>query len=99
MYTDVNDLDFAQRTPDNLYPFESQLNPASGWDCTNFHQMLYGGGTAQVYHETDVPSWHPFLPQFWNGTCDEGQLTAEGLTDAVKHGKVSLLKTFQKNAS
>ena len=57
--------------------------------------MLYGGGTAQVYHETDVPSWHPFLPQFWNGTCDEGQLTAEGLADAAKHGQVSLMKAFQ----
>lgn len=53
--------------------------------------MLYGGGTTPVYHETFVPSWHPFLPQFWNGTCDEGQLTAAGLADAVQHGKVRVL--------
>ncbi|THG96106.1 hypothetical protein EW145_g7840 [Phellinidium pouzarii] len=79
-----------KRTPDNLYPEEAELNPPSGWDCTNFLQMNYGGGTAPVFHETDVPPWHPFLSQFWNGTCDEGQLTAAGLADAVKHGKVGL---------
>ncbi|KAI5117269.1 hypothetical protein M0805_000999 [Coniferiporia weirii] len=76
-----------KRTPDNLYPQEAELNPPAGWDCTNFLQMNYGGGTARVFHETDVPSWHPFISQFWNGTCDMGQLTAGGLADAVAHGK------------
>ncbi|KLO07369.1 phosphoglycerate mutase-like protein [Schizopora paradoxa] len=76
-----------KRTPDNLYPTENELNPAAGWDCTNFIQENYGGGTAQVFHETDIPSWHPFLSQIWNGTCDMGQLTAGGLADAVQHGK------------
>ena len=49
------------------------------------------GMGAQVFHETNVPSWHPFLRQFWNGTCDEGQLTKEGMEDAVRHGKVSVM--------
>ena len=65
------------------------MNPSSGWDCTNFLQMVYGKGATPVFHETDVPSWHPVLPTFWNGTCDEGQLTAEGLADSIKHGSVS----------
>ena len=65
------------------------LNTAAGWDCSNFIQENYGGGTAHVFHETDIPSWHPFLSQIWNGSCDMGQLTAGGLADAVQHGKVS----------
>jgi hypothetical protein len=84
-----------QRTPDNLYPNENALNPASGWDCTNFLQYSFGrGGTdqnvesANIYHETDSPAQHPFLSQIWNGTCDEGQLTRGGLDDSVIHGKV-----------
>ncbi|KAH8115072.1 phosphoglycerate mutase-like protein [Phellopilus nigrolimitatus] len=76
-----------KRTPDNLYPDENALNPADGWDCTNFLQMNYGAGGAPVFHKTDIPSWHPFLSQIWNGTCDSGQLTAGGLRDAVKHGQ------------
>ncbi|EMD35002.1 hypothetical protein CERSUDRAFT_157771 [Gelatoporia subvermispora B] len=75
-----------KRTPDNLYPNENELN-AIPWNCTNFHQFSYGGGSAQIYHETFSPPWHPFLSQMWNGTCDEGQLTEEGLQDAIKHGK------------
>ena len=70
------------------------LNPAAGWDCSNFIQENYGGGTARVFHETFIPSWHPFLSQIWNGTCDEGQLTAEGLADAVAHGKVKWSTNF-----
>lgn len=65
------------------------LNPAAGWDCTDFLQFNYGGGSTRVYHETDVPEWHPFRAQIWNGTCDAGQLTRGGLEDAIKHGKVS----------
>ncbi|KAI0040100.1 phosphoglycerate mutase-like protein [Auriscalpium vulgare] len=76
-----------QRTPDNLYPGENALNPAVGWDCSDFLQFNYGGGGAHVYHSTFAPASHPFLDQMWNGTCDEGQLTAGGLRDAVQHGK------------
>lgn len=50
--------------------------------------MNYGGGSTPLFHETVVPTWHPFLSQMWNGTCDQGQLTAEGLADAIQHGKV-----------
>ena len=78
-----------QRTPDNLYPQENELN-AIPWDCADFPQFNYGGESpsAQIFHNTDVPSWHPFLSLFWNGTCDEGQLTHEGLIDSTAHGKV-----------
>lgn len=76
-----------KRTPDNLYPDENGLNPAGGWNCSNFVQFNYGGGTAAVYHQVVVPPEHPFLSQIWNGTCDQGQLTQEGLQDAVKHGQ------------
>ena len=61
------------------------------WNCADFHQFSFGGGSAQVFHETTSPSWHPFLSQIWNGTCDQGQLTREGLEDAISHGKVSEL--------
>ncbi|PSS31964.1 hypothetical protein PHLCEN_2v2291 [Hermanssonia centrifuga] len=74
-----------KRTPDNLYPEENPLN--TPWDCSNFLQHNYGGpGTTHVFHETNIPSWHPFLIQIWNGTCDEGQLTRGGMDDAVQHG-------------
>ncbi|EIW76979.1 phosphoglycerate mutase-like protein [Coniophora puteana RWD-64-598 SS2] len=76
-----------KRTPDNLYPSERALNPPSGWNCTDFIQMEYAGGAAQVYHETVIPSWHPFASQIWAGSCDEGHLTVEGLADAIQHGK------------
>jgi len=75
-----------KRTPDNLYPQENELN-SKIWNCTDFHQFSYGGGTAQIFHNTITPDWHPFLSQFWNGTCDEGQLTQAGLEDAVEHGQ------------
>ncbi|KAH9911777.1 phosphoglycerate mutase-like protein [Epithele typhae] len=77
-----------KRTPDNLYPSENELN-ALPWDCTDFPQFSYGtnADTARVFHNTNSPSWHPFLSLFWNGTCDGGQLTRGGLDDAVKHGK------------
>jgi hypothetical protein len=78
-----------QRTPDNLYPNENALNSES-WDCTNFLQYNYALGGAHILHETNIPAWHPFLRGFWNGTCDQGQLTAGGLDDAIKHGRVSL---------
>ncbi|KAI0683289.1 phosphoglycerate mutase-like protein [Cytidiella melzeri] len=75
-----------KRTPDNLYPQENMLN--TPWDCSDFEQFNNGGpGGSQVFHKTEVPSWHPFLSTFWNGTCDEGQLTRGGLDDAVKHGQ------------
>ncbi|KAN0078177.1 Histidine phosphatase superfamily [Tylopilus felleus] len=76
-----------KRTPDNLYPDELSLNPISGWNCTDFIQQDYAAGTAPVYHETIIPEWHPFASQMWSGTCDAGQLTCEGLEDAVKHGQ------------
>ena len=44
-----------------------------------------------MYHETVTPEWHPFGSQIWLGTCDAGQLTREGLEDAVKHGQVRSL--------
>ncbi|TFY63637.1 hypothetical protein EVJ58_g3134 [Rhodofomes roseus] len=51
------------------------------------HKFNNGGGTTHIFHETYSPPWHPFLVQIWNGTCDEGQLTYEGLQDAISHGK------------
>ncbi|KDQ07331.1 hypothetical protein BOTBODRAFT_167077 [Botryobasidium botryosum FD-172 SS1] len=76
-----------KRTPDNLLPNENAYNPAEGWDCSNFIQNNYADRTAHIYHETNAPSWHPFLNRIWNGTCDSGQLTAGGIEDAIKHGK------------
>ncbi|CAL1698559.1 unnamed protein product [Somion occarium] len=75
-----------KRTPDNLYPQENELN-AVPWNCSDLRQFSFGGGTTQIFHETVTPDWHPFLSKFWNGTCDEGQLTQGGLEDAVAHGK------------
>lgn len=75
-----------KRTPDNLYPDENELN-AIPWNCSDFLQFSYGGGTTAIYHETISPPWHPFLSQIWNGTCDQGQVTQEGLDDAVRHGE------------
>ena len=78
-----------QRTPDNLYPQENIVNGPVAWDCSNFDEFSYGGpGAASVFHTTETPSWHPFISQIWNGTCDEGQLTREGLEDAKQHGRV-----------
>ena len=65
------------------------LNPAMGWDCSNFIQNNYADHTIPINHQTDIPSWHPFLSRIWNGSCDSGQLTAAGLDDAIQHGKVS----------
>ncbi|KIJ59604.1 hypothetical protein HYDPIDRAFT_33044 [Hydnomerulius pinastri MD-312] len=76
-----------KRTPDNLYPNERSLNPASGWNCEDFLQQDYAAGTAQVYHDTIIPDWHPFAEQIWAGSCDAGQLTSGGLEDAIKHGQ------------
>ncbi|KIJ51212.1 hypothetical protein M422DRAFT_158528 [Sphaerobolus stellatus SS14] len=82
-----------KRTPDNLYPNENMLNPEAGWDCTDFLESTYGsltgndGENARIFHETVIPASHPFLSQIWNGSCDEGQLTAGGLEDAIVHGK------------
>ncbi|KAF7424379.1 hypothetical protein PC9H_009686 [Pleurotus ostreatus] len=76
-----------KRTPDNLYPQESQLNPPSGWDCTDFHQLMFPQGGGQVDRQTSNPTWHPFARKIWNGTCDQGQLTRQGFEDAIKHGR------------
>jgi hypothetical protein len=81
---------FDQRTPDNLFPSENSLNPPVGWDCRDFIQEIYGGGTRAINRRTVIPSWHPYLNAIWNGTCDAGQLTQAGLLDSVQHGKVSL---------
>ncbi|KAH8092212.1 phosphoglycerate mutase-like protein [Cristinia sonorae] len=76
-----------KRTPDNLYPKENSVNTVP-WNCTDFDEFAYGGpGAAAVFHETFIPSWHPFLSLIWNGTCDSGQLTREGLEDAKQHGR------------
>lgn len=70
------------------------LNPPAGWICTDFLQSNYGSlakntaENAQIYHQTVIEASHPFLSQIWNGSCDEGQLTAAGLEDAIVHGKV-----------
>ncbi|KAF7979741.1 hypothetical protein HWV62_41116 [Athelia sp. TMB] len=80
-----------KRTPDNLYPDENSLNPFAGWDCTDIKLQSYAGRTSQVYVETDIPTWHPYLQTIWNGTCDAGQLTAGGLQDAIQHGKIDSL--------
>lgn len=48
-----------------------------------------------MYHKTVIPEWHPFASQIWLGTCDAGQLTREGLEDAVKHGQVCSLTSFR----
>lgn len=73
------------------------------WDCSDFEQFNSGGPTgARVFHKTEVPDWHPFLSTFWNGTCDEGQLTREGLDDAVQHGQVGIppaVRTVPKHAN
>ncbi|PWN48681.1 phosphoglycerate mutase-like protein [Violaceomyces palustris] len=81
-----------KRTPDNLYPRENELN-SQEWDCSDYRQVNYGvdlgssGPSNQIYHKTNTPSWHPLVPLFWNGTCDQGQLTSGGLRDAVQKGK------------
>jgi hypothetical protein len=78
-----------QRTPDNLYPSENSLNPSTGWDCHDFIQRIYAKGAAQISRQTVIPAWHPFLSEIWNGTCDSGQLTRQGLNDSIRHGSVS----------
>lgn len=89
MWTFTMLVHILQRTPDNLYPGENALNPATGWDCSNFIQNNYADHRVPVNHQTDIPSWHPFLSRIWNGSCDSGQLTAAGLDDAIQHGQVS----------
>lgn len=81
-----------KRTPDNLYPNENSLNPADGWDCTNFLQANFALNTIPINHQTQTPQWHPFASRIWNGSCDSGQLTAGGLKDAIQHGKVQNLQ-------
>jgi hypothetical protein len=78
----------SQRTPDNLFPSENALNPPSGWNCSDFMQEIYGGGTRPINRQTIIPSWHPYSSTIWSGTCDSGQLTQQGLDDAIQHGKV-----------
>ncbi|EGN94817.1 hypothetical protein SERLA73DRAFT_187884 [Serpula lacrymans var. lacrymans S7.3] len=76
-----------KRTPDNLYPNERDLDASVTWECKHLAAHSYIGGTARIFHETIIPDWHPFAVEIWNGTCDSGQLTREGLEDAIKHGK------------
>lgn len=84
-----------KRTPDNLYPDENVFNPASGWDCSNYQQISYGVGADQdanlqghgIYRKIENPSWHPLNSIIWNGTCDQGTLTADGLRDSIQHGR------------
>ncbi|SNX85424.1 related to acid phosphatase [Melanopsichium pennsylvanicum] len=84
-----------KRTPDNLYPNENIFNPAAGWDCSNYHQISYGVGAKEdsnlqghgIYRKIENPSWHPLNSLIWNGTCDQGMLTADGLRDSIKHGR------------
>ncbi|GAC72039.1 hypothetical protein PANT_6d00041 [Moesziomyces antarcticus T-34] len=84
-----------KRTPDNLYPNENALNPASGWDCSNYQQVSYGVGARDaagaqghaMYRKIQNPTWHPLRSLLWNGTCDAGMLSADGLRDSIQHGK------------
>ncbi|PWY97721.1 phosphoglycerate mutase-like protein [Testicularia cyperi] len=84
-----------KRTPDNIYPNEIVFNPPSGWDCNDYRQISYGVGAAGasdlhaygIYRKIENPSWHPLTSILWNGTCDQGMLTAEGLRDSIQHGK------------
>jgi 2-phosphoxylose phosphatase len=87
----LNSLTCPKRTPDNLFPSEKALNPPSGWNCSDFIQEIYGGGTRPINRQTIVPSWHPYSSTIWSGTCDSGQLTQQGLDDAVQHGKVAFI--------
>lgn len=76
-----------KRTPDNLYPQENSVNKVP-WNCSDYDEFSFGGpGAANIFHTTFTPPWHPFISLIWNGTCDEGQLTREGLEDAKQHGK------------
>jgi hypothetical protein len=79
-----------KRVPDNLIPFENAFNPPSGWDCTDFVQENHGNPSTstRLFHQAMNPVDHPFREMIWNGSCDEGQLTREGLEDSVQHGKV-----------
>ncbi|SJX62622.1 related to acid phosphatase [Sporisorium reilianum f. sp. reilianum] len=84
-----------KRTPDNLYPNENIFNPAAGWDCSNYQQISYSVGANQdanlqghgIYRKIESPSWHPLNSIIWNGTCDQGMLTADGLRDSIQHGR------------
>lgn len=76
-----------KRTPDNLYPSERTVDPTTAWDCSSIIPQSYAGGTAQVFTRTSTPLSHPFANRIWAGTCDSGQLTREGLDDAIKHGQ------------
>lgn len=84
-----------KRTPDNLYPNENIFNPASGWDCSNYHQISYSVGAKHdsnvkghaIYRKIENPFWHPLNSIIWNGTCDQGMLTADGLRDSIQHGR------------
>ena len=96
-----------KRTPDNLYPNENIFNPAAGWDCSNYQQISYSVGAKQdaslqghgIYRQIENPSWHPLNSIIWNGTCDQGMLTADGLRDSIQHGRDfwSVYGPFGKN--
>ncbi|KAJ9480318.1 hypothetical protein PHBOTO_003569 [Pseudozyma hubeiensis] len=97
-----------KRTPDNLYPNENIFNPAAGWDCSNYQQISYGVGAKSdsnlqghgIYRVIENPPWHPLNSIIWNGTCDQGMLTADGLRDSIQHGRDfwSVYGPFGKNA-
>lgn len=76
-----------KRTPDNLYPSERTVDSTTEWDCSSIIPQSYAGGTAQIFTQTSTPLLHPFANRIWAGTCDSGQLTREGLDDAIKHGQ------------
>ncbi|KAJ1023572.1 hypothetical protein NDA16_003189 [Ustilago loliicola] len=84
-----------KRTPDNLYPNENVFNPPAGWDCSNYQQISYSVGAKEdanlqghgIYRKIENPSWHPLNSLIWNGTCDQGMLTADGLRDSIQHGR------------
>ncbi|KAI5999955.1 phosphoglycerate mutase-like protein [Pisolithus albus] len=76
-----------KRTPDNLYPSERTVDSTTEWDCSSIIPQSYAGGTAQIFTQTSTPLLHPFADRIWAGTCDSGQLTREGLDDAIKHGQ------------
>ncbi|KAH9976993.1 phosphoglycerate mutase-like protein [Russula compacta] len=78
-----------KRTPDNLAPSERELNPPTGWTCSNAGavQFTFDLGGAAIAHDATTPPDHPFASTIWSGSCDAGQLTPEGLFDAGQHGR------------
>ncbi|GAA98983.1 uncharacterized protein L969DRAFT_104438 [Mixia osmundae IAM 14324] len=78
-----------RRTPDNLLPREATFNET--WSCediaTTYAAAVAGYDGPRVHTHIATPARHPFKNSILPGTCDQGQLTAAGLRDAVQHGR------------